>query len=822
MSGFAQKFQAPSLGANSDAGKAMKLAQRVELILGTCVNGEPRHLDPRSVVVSPQNRDGAPPNVQHIHQGILRSLAQNGFDRSRPAMGICVQLRSPEAKLRAIEWNKRITAGNPLLPPIHEDLVGYASLAGSHLNLALRLIKAGVPSPACDITAVAPSGSALADLVSTGHRWWILPEDTDLDAQLSVSLWRNQDQNENQSTHEVELLRGIVGVCAQMSTVRSSMTLADIVAKAQRRTPAKVQPHALESIAKYFVRFLENKAKDLALEICDFHACRVNPHEIMVPPSFFGTLASEENLKRAPHVRHYLLMANYTTERVRHSAGMASTAAFPDVELLEDIFRSGREKYLPILERQLPHTQALLEFGDFAVVLIRSAMAKPLPEGYHRKGSSATARFGRERAEFLGAIWASLVHARYPDLEFPKASGLVLEPEGAGRSEEQIVSLATLATDRAASEADLSGSASLRPGDDIVVIKRFTWVIPVDGNSDFRKDITVGTLGKVIGYADAEHRQVLVTIFSVPLPGPRGIIRKDVTEKAWPHNLKLKAEHDAVAAAAPATPEPIADASGASGPSVAPPRTKTTGAWAFLQQGVAPEDQRDIVVEKTWPKLLDHDCSTMQSWFLRGRVAFAAQAILEALPQFGPSDLCVVHRETSKGSWKQEVWTRRDFSARELLVPALTTDLREVMWTKGLHAFIGLPKNGAGRHPEGKQVAMDGRGRSVLASAGTIEAKEKVGSLFWCVERTSDASLANLEVEQISVTANLEVLVPSAKKRKVTLSRSASEMPALPAFVNPKPIKAHTRLWLRHDDATPAASGPKPKASGAASSSPGR
>jgi len=160
---FAARLEAPTLGTNADAAKAMKLAQRVELILGTCVNQEPRHLDPRSLLVSPQNRDGAPPNVQHVHQGILRSLAQNGFDRSRPAVGICVQLRSPEAKARALEWNRRFTAGNALLPPINEDLVAYATLAGSHLNLALRLIAAGVPSPACDITTVAPPGSSLSD-----------------------------------------------------------------------------------------------------------------------------------------------------------------------------------------------------------------------------------------------------------------------------------------------------------------------------------------------------------------------------------------------------------------------------------------------------------------------------------------------------------------------------------------------------------------------------------------------------------------------------------------------------------------------------------
>lgn len=115
---------------------------------------------------------------------------------------------------------------------------------------------------------------------------------------------------------------------------------------------------------------------------------------------------------------------------------------------------------------------------------------------------------------------------------------------------------------------------------------------------------------------------------------------------------------------------------------------------------------------------------------------------------------------------------------------------------------------------------MDGRGRNVLASAGTIDDKEKLGNLFWCVERTADASLANLVVESIQVSATCELTIPSAKRRKVSVQRPSSEMPALPVFVNLKAIPAHTRLYLRHE-AQGDEGGAKPKGSGAASSSAG-
>jgi hypothetical protein len=200
------KFGAPSVGANSDAGKSFKLAQRVVQILATAVNMEAKQIDPRQLLVSPQNRDGAPPNVQHVHHGILRSLRVNGFDHTRPAVGICIQAKSPEAKRQLLEYNKRFSAGNPLLPPIHDDMAAYGTLAASHLNIALRCIKAGVPSPAADTGALAPPSSALSDLVESGHKRWILPEDAPWEAQIQVSLWRNQDQNENQAVHEIEVL----------------------------------------------------------------------------------------------------------------------------------------------------------------------------------------------------------------------------------------------------------------------------------------------------------------------------------------------------------------------------------------------------------------------------------------------------------------------------------------------------------------------------------------------------------------------------------------------------------------------------------------
>ena len=66
------KFASPSISKDIDQGKFKQLAQ------------EPL----------PMCRDGAPPNVQNIHFQIL----EEGFDRTRPAVGICVKYLSEQGK----------------------------------------------------------------------------------------------------------------------------------------------------------------------------------------------------------------------------------------------------------------------------------------------------------------------------------------------------------------------------------------------------------------------------------------------------------------------------------------------------------------------------------------------------------------------------------------------------------------------------------------------------------------------------------------------------------------------------------------------------
>ena len=131
-------------------GRFQKLAQRVEETLTTeVIFPEPKQVDPNLVLVSPMNRWGASPNVQHVHLGILRSFQRNGYDRNGPAIGICVEYKSEKGLQELLAHNRKFSQGNQLLPQLPQGLSGplYGSLACAHLNLAFRAIKNGTHSP---------------------------------------------------------------------------------------------------------------------------------------------------------------------------------------------------------------------------------------------------------------------------------------------------------------------------------------------------------------------------------------------------------------------------------------------------------------------------------------------------------------------------------------------------------------------------------------------------------------------------------------------------------------------------------------------------
>ena len=323
--------------APRDELKTLKLAQLVtECLKHNRIFEDAKQIEPHLLLVAPSNRDGSPPNTLHIHHGILESFRSKGFDPTRPQVGICVEFKSPEKRQEHLEHNKRFTKGNTLLPYIDEEKAIYGTLAGSHMNLALRLIAQGGSSPIGDLRTLVSNDKNLEDVVLRGHKWYVLREPTTRQEQVQISLWRNQDQIENHGTSEVELLQTIMSTVVQMSASDAQSSsrgklkanLTDLVAKATQRTPAKVTGSTMSWLTKFIVGFLEDDALHLVQELVDFHCAKVNPRNLVVATNFFQILASEDGLKKVPLVRHYILLTQYTEEKTRPQTSGPAFAQF--------------------------------------------------------------------------------------------------------------------------------------------------------------------------------------------------------------------------------------------------------------------------------------------------------------------------------------------------------------------------------------------------------------------------------------------------------------------------------------------------------------
>ena len=107
---MASQFGAPELPQGVDTLKAKKLALRVEETLNKHgLIRAPKQLEPALVLVAPTNRDGGPPNVQHVHDGVLMPFITKGFDKTRPPIGICIKYTSEEARALLVKHNPQFS-----------------------------------------------------------------------------------------------------------------------------------------------------------------------------------------------------------------------------------------------------------------------------------------------------------------------------------------------------------------------------------------------------------------------------------------------------------------------------------------------------------------------------------------------------------------------------------------------------------------------------------------------------------------------------------------------------------------------------------------
>jgi hypothetical protein len=258
--------------------------------------------------------------------------------------------------------------------------------------------------------------------------------------------------------------------------------------------------------------------------------------------------------------------------------------------------------------------------------------------------------------------------------------------------------------------------------------------------------------------------------------GPRQVIHQASTR-----NLKLTIEREA---------EDLA--SSAAGPGSEPGKGDEALCPSWALEGGEPGGE--VKREPAFKDLVaDHE-KAIKVLYLRARIVLSLQALYESMPTYGDKDLVVVHRKTDKGVWRGELWTNRAFEKLELQLGPWATQLKETHLMACGHAVVGLPRHGRGAHPENQGLALDGRGRSMMAAKGSIDEQEHRGSFFWMVTRTPKAAEANLSTEGIAFEATVKLSLPAPKRRKVcSVSWEEKEMPTLPILVNQKAIEKHTK-----------------------------
>ena len=99
-----------------------------------------------------------------------------------------------------------------------------------------------------------------------------------------------------------------------------------------------------------------------------------------------------------------------------------------------------------------------------------------------------------------------------------------------------------------------------------------------------------------------------------------------------------------------------------------------------------------------------------------------------------------------------------------------------------------------GSHPDKQSLALDGRGKTSIAKAGSIDDSEHTGILFWLVQRSSSPSDVNMVFESASWEQRITLHMPLKKKKTSVVEWQSPELPTIPLLVNNKAVKEHTRL----------------------------
>ena len=429
----------------------------------------------------------------------------------------------------------------------------------------------------------------------------------------------------------------------------------------------------------------------------------------------------------------------------------------------------------------------------------------PFPRGF------TTGKATPEKYTTLLHVWVKYVNDTYPTIGFLQSMRVETELSSEGEEPEVFDCGAPVpagpspgtageAQGSSGSKPSSSGSSGFKVGDRVALRKRSSWPCPLEGNPTHRKDI-LPTYELKVKAVVGESQYLIECIMST------GQGLRNINHMVDASNLQIFSEQLAVDALREekdaATKRAEAETTDEKKKASLVPKGHL---WLFSDLDRRPDmqDQHATKCEVVpWSTILNEGNKNDSMADFQGEAAFLMCLLKDMAPPLTEKDLCVVHRQDPRkhahpdGTYVVEVWTTREFKPLELVLTPYTHEVKDRYWTKGRSNML---RTSNVPFLKGKTMALDGRWRGDFQHASTESPekheKRRLGSLFFCVERTSSRSECNLMVKFTSVSLQAEVQLPGHKKpTKREVPRSCE----IPVLTNPKALPQHTRLLVLED-----------------------
>ena len=297
----------------------------------------------------------------------------------------------------------------------------------------------------------------------------------------------------------------------------------------------------------------------------------------------------------------------------------------------------------------------------------------------------------------------------------------------------------------------------------VVLVGPVTVKFPVVKDPEFRKDLRAGIQGKVLEVAE-DGKKVKIQA-DVMHHGAPAVFVDWIMSK----NLRPFKEEDTTPLKSNPVPEVIC-------------------------QG-HPTDKSCEWVED-WTSLIEDQGPKARLDYIKGLTSMAMGLVQQHMPQYSEKDLGVIHRQNHHGAKSTEVWTLRTFAPGQLMFSPVTNELKTRMFTHNTCVHVNLGREAI---PDNKLLALDGRGKTHLSHEIKREhVPVSTGSLFWAIQRTSNAFDANLSLVRCTLTfPEIKLTIPGQTTHNPNIPKSTC--PGIPILKNMQTAPAHMRLVTIHD-----------------------